>query len=364
MRTMKCLLAAALCGATLIATAAETRQLRVYNWADYILPEVPKQFQADTGIQVTWDIFETNESLEAKLLAGNSGYDLVVPTNSFLENQIKAGVYLKLDKSKLPNWKNLDPGLLKLMSANDPGNEHSVPYMYGTVLIGFNPEKVKAALGADAPVDSLDLIFKEENIAKLKQCGVAMLDSPGEILPIALDYLGLDPNSTNPQDYEKAEALLLKVRPYVRYFNSAKYMTDIANGEICVAIGYSGSFFQFANRAKEAGNGVVVDWRLPKEGAPLWFDSFAIPADAANVSEAHAFLNYLLEPKVVAPISDFLGYPNPNEAGMKLVSPAIRDNPNLTPTAEEQKVLYVLQPLPPKIERLRTRSWTTIKSGT
>lgn len=367
MNKIQCLIGVALCGTTLLAgpaSAAETRQLRVYNWADYMLPEVPKTFQADTGIQITWDIFETNEALEAKLLAGDSGYDLVVPTNTFLENEIKAGAFQKLDKSQLPNWKNLDPGLLKLMTANDPDNQYAVPYMYGTVLIGFNPEKVKAALGADAPVDSWDLIFKEENIAKLQKCGVAMLDSPGEILPIVLDYLGLDPNSTNPEDYEKANALMMKIRPYVRYFNSAKYMTDIANGEICVAIGYSGSFYQFANRAKEAGNGVVVDWRLPKEGAPLWFDSFAIPASSTNVTEAHEFLNYLLEPKVVAPISDFLGYPNPNEAAMKLVSTQIRDNPNLTPTAEAQKSLYVLQPLPQKTERIRTRMWTSIKSGT
>ncbi|MBF7728968.1 polyamine ABC transporter substrate-binding protein [Pseudomonas sp. N040] len=366
MNRLQCFVGAALCGATLLAgsAGAETRQLRVYNWADYILPEVPKTFQANTGIQVTWDIFETNEGLEAKLLTGNSGYDLVVPTNNFLETEIKAGAFQKLDKSQLPNWKNLDPGLLKLMSANDPGNEHSVPYMYGTVLIGFNPEKVKAALGADAPVDSWDLLFKEENIAKLQKCGVAMLDSPGEIVPIALDYLGLDPNSTRTEDYDKASALLMKIRPYVRYFNSAKYMTDIANGEICVAIGYSGSFYQFANRAKEAGNGVVVDWRLPREGAPLWFDSFAIPASASNVSEAHEFLNYLLEPKVIAPVSDFLGYPNPNAAAMTLVSPAIRDNPNLTPTAAAQASLYVLQPLPNKVERIRTRVWTSVKSGT
>jgi putrescine transport system substrate-binding protein len=374
MKTITHLLATAICGATLLTSAAQAqtpepasgkqRELRVYNWADYMLPSVPKDFAANTGIKLTWDIFDTNEGLEAKLLTGNSGYDLVVPTNTFLENEIKAGVFQKLDKAQLPNWKNLDPNLLELMTANDPGNQYAVPYMYGTVLIGFNPDKVKAVLGADAPVDSWDLIFKEENISKLKQCGVAMLDSPAEILPIALHYLGLDPNSTKPDDYKKATELMLKIRPNIAYFHSAKYMTDIANGDICVAIGYSGSFYQFANRAKEAGNGVVVDWRLPKEGAPLWYDSFAIPKSAQNVSEAHEFLNNLLDPKVVAPISDFLGYPNPNQAAMPLVGPDIRDNPGLTPTAAAQKTLYVLQPLPQKVERVRTRAWTTIKSGT
>ena len=233
MKTIKHLLAVAICGTTLLATASQAqtpekqRELRVYNWADYMLPAVPKEFQEKSGIKLTWDIFDTNEGLEAKLLTGNSGYDLVVPTNTFLENEIKAGVFQKLDKSKLPNWQHLDPGLLQLMTANDPGNQYAVPYMYGTVLIGFNPDKVKAVLDADAPVDSWDLIFKEENISKLKQCGVAMLDSPGEILPIALHYLGLDPNSTKPDDYKKATELMLKIRPHVAYFHSAKYMTDI-----------------------------------------------------------------------------------------------------------------------------------------
>ncbi|MEO4046858.1 polyamine ABC transporter substrate-binding protein [Pseudomonas sp. CAU 1711] len=359
-RATALLFGASLCAGALQAAAAE---LRVYNWADYMLPEVPKAFAKNTGIELTWDTYESNEALEAKLLTGNSGYDLVVPTNTFLENQLKAGVYQKLDKSRLPNWRHLDPDLLELMSANDPGNEHAVPYMYGTVLIGYNPDKVKAALGDSAPVDSWDLVFKPENMEKLKSCGVAMLDSPGEILPIALGYLGLDPNSTRSADYDKAAELLLKVRPHVAYFHSAKYMTDIANGDICVAIGYSGSFFQFANRAKEAGNGVVVKWKLPKEGAPLWYDSFAIPADAKNVEEAHAFLDNLLDPKVVAPISDFLGYPNPNKDGMALVSAEIRDDADLTPPAQVQKNLYVLKPLPQKIERVRTRVWSKIKTG-
>lgn len=361
---MKKLLAAALCGLTLAGAAqAADRELKVYNWFDYITPETLTQFKQDSGIKLTYDIFDTNEALEAKLLTGNSGYDLVVPSNVFLAKQVEAGVFQKLDRSKLPNWQHLDPQLMKLIEANDPGNQYAVPYMYGTVLIGFNPDKVKAALGADAPVDSWDLIFKEENIAKLKDCGVALLDSPSEILPLALRYLGLPPNSTEPADYAKAEQLLSKIRPHVRYFHSSKYMSDIANGEICVAVGYSGSFSQAANNAKQANNGVTVDMRLPKEGAPIWFDMMAIPKDAKNIDEAHAFINYLLQPQVIAPISDFVGYPNPNKDATALVAESIRNNPNLYPTAEAMQKLYTLEPLPRAAERARTRAWSKIKTG-
>ncbi|WP_043309692.1 polyamine ABC transporter substrate-binding protein [Pseudomonas sp. ML96] len=361
---MKKLLAAALCGLTLAGTAqAADRELKVYNWFDYITPETLTKFKQDSGIKLTYDIFDTNEALEAKLLTGNSGYDLVVPSNVFLAKQVEAGVFQKLDRSKLPNWQHLDPQLMKLIEANDPGNQYAVPYMYGTVLIGFNPDKVKAALGADAPVDSWDLIFKEENIAKLQQCGVALLDSPSEILPLALHYLGLPPNSKEPADYAKAEQLLSKIRPHVRYFHSSKYMSDIANGEICVAVGYSGSFSQAANNAKQAKNGVTVDMRLPKEGAPIWFDMMAIPKDAKNIDEAHAFINYLLQPQVIAPISDFVGYPNPNKDATALVAESIRNNPNLYPTAEAMQKLYTLEPLPRAAERARTRAWSKIKTG-
>ena len=361
---MKKLLAAALCGLTLAGTAqAADRELKVYNWFDYITPETLTKFKQDSGIKLTYDIFDTNEALEAKLLTGNSGYDLVVPSNVFLAKQVEAGVFQKLDRSKLPNWQHLDPQLMKLIEANDPGNQYAVPYMYGTVLIGFNPDKVKAALGDNAPVDSWDLIFKEENIAKLKGCGVALLDSPSEILPLALHYLGLPPNSTEPGDYAKAEQLLSKIRPHVRYFHSSKYMSDIANGEICVAVGYSGSFSQAANNAKQANNGVTVDMRLPKEGAPIWFDMMAIPKDAKNIDEAHAFINFLLQPQVIAPISDFVGYPNPNKDATALVAESIRTNPNLYPTAEAMQKLYTLEPLPRAAERARTRAWSKIKTG-
>jgi putrescine transport system substrate-binding protein len=360
------LLAPALCMAltTGAALAEEPRTLRVYNWFDYITPQALVDFQKDTKVKLVYDIFDTNEALEAKLLTGSSGYDVVVPSNVFLAKQIEAGVFQPLDRSKLTHYTHLDPKLMKLLEANDPGNRYAVPYMYGTILIGFNPAKVKAALGENAPVDSWDLIFKPENLSKLKQCGVAMLDSPSEIIPLALKYLGLPPNSNNPEDYTKAEALLKKVRPSVTYFHSSKYMADIANGDICVAVGYSGSFSQAANRAKEAKNGVVVDMRLPKEGAPIWFDMLAIPKSAANPGDAHTFINYLLRPEVIAPISDFVGYPNPNKDATAKVDAAIRNNPNLYPTEAAMANLYTLKPLNREGERARTRAWIAIKSGT
>jgi len=338
-------------------------ELRIYNWADYIDPQVPQDFSKKNDIKITWDVFESTEVLDAKLLTGKSGYDLVVPTNTTLERMTKLGALAKLDKSKIPNWKNLDPNLMAIFASSDPGNQHAMPYMYGMNIIGFNPDKVHAILGENAPVDSWDLIFKLENISKLKECGVAIMDSPEEIMPIILSYLGLSPNSTNIADYDTATEFMKKIRPNIAYFHSAKYMTDIANGDICVAIGYSGSFYQFGNRAKEAGNGVTVDWRLPKEGAPIWYDSFVIPKDAINLDEAHAFINYLLEPSVIAQISNFLGYPNPNLASQDKITPAIAKNTNLVPTTEQMKTLYILKPLPQNVTRARTRAWHKIKSG-
>ena len=363
---MKLLTTLALCATVLSGAAqAEEKTLKVFNWFDYITPKALEDFKAQNPtIKLVYDIFDTNEALEAKLLTGNSGYDVVVPSNVFLAKQIEAGVFQPLDRSQLPNWNHLDPKLMKLIEANDPGNKFAVPYMYGTILIGFNPDKVKAALGPNAPVDSWDLIFKEENLRKLKQCGVAFLDSPSEILPLALQHLGLDPNSSNPKDYVKAEALLMKIRPYITYFHSSKYMADIANGDICVAVGYSGSFSQAANRAKEAKNGVTVDMRLPKEGAPIWFDMLAIPKGAQNPQDAYTFINYLLQPQVIAPVSDFVGYPNPNKDATELVDPAIRNNANLYPTEAAMATLYTLKPLGRDAERARTRAWTKIKSGT
>lgn len=362
MNTLKSL---ALCAVVVSGAAqAEEKTLKVYNWFDYITPKALEDFKAQhPSIKLVYDIFDTNEALEAKLLTGNSGYDVVVPSNVFLAKQIEAGVFQPLDRSQLPNWNHLDPKLMKLIEANDPGNQYAVPYMYGTILIGFNPAKVKAALGDNAPVDSWDLVFKEENISKLKQCGVALLDSPSEILPLALQHLGLDPNSSNPKDYDKAEALLMKIRPYVTYFHSSKYMADIANGDICVAVGYSGSFSQAANRAKEAKNGVNIAYSIPKEGANLWFDLLAVPADASNPKEAHAFINYLLEPEVIAKVSASVGYANANPAAKPFMAPELVNNPEVYPPQEVLDKLYISTTPTPATMRVMTRAWSKVKSN-
>ncbi|WP_337058776.1 extracellular solute-binding protein [Pseudomonas sp. USHLN015] len=356
------LVALALLGASLQAAAEPV--VRIYNWFDYIAPDTLENFRKDSGITPKYDVYDSNEVLEAKLLSGHSGYDLVVPSDGFLPNYMKAGVFQPLDKSKLPNWKNLNPALLKVLAAKDPGNQYVMPYMWGTNGIAYNVDKVRAVLGENAPVDSWELIFNPDNLARLKQCGVAFLDSPTEVIPEVLHYLGLPPNSRNPEDYAKAEELLTRLRPHITYFSSSKFVSDLANGEICVALAWSGGAMQAAARAEEAGNGMKVVYRIPKEGTAAWFDVLAIPRDAQNVEQAHAFLNYLLRPEVVAPISDHVAYANPNQAADGLISPTLRDNPNVYPPAEVQAKLFSVEMLPPKLERIRTRTWTKIKTGT
>ncbi|MGA6176122.1 polyamine ABC transporter substrate-binding protein [Delftia sp. zbq_16] len=336
--------------------------VHIYNWSDYIGETTLEDFEKTTGIKPSYDVFDSNETLEGKLLAGRSGYDIVVPSNHFLGKQIKAGAFQKLDRSLLPNWKNLDPELLKQLETNDPGNLYAVPYLWGTNGIGYNVEKVKAALGIDE-VDSWAVLFEPENLKKLNSCGVAFMDSPDEMYPSVLNYLGLDPRSTNPDDYKKAEAKLMELRPYVTYFHSSKYIGDLANGNICIAFGYSGDVFQAAARADEAGKGIEIAYSIPKEGANLWFDLMAIPADAPNPKEAHAFMNYVLDPAVIAPISDYVGYANPNPASDKLMDQEVRNDPSIYPSPEVMSKLYISTELPPKIMRQMTRSWTKIKSG-
>ena len=359
----KTLLAATLAAAVGGVAQADDKVLHVYNWSDYIAPDTVAKFEKESGIKVVYDVYDSNETLEAKLLAGKSGYDLVVPSNNFLAKQIKAKVYQPLDKAQLPNWKNLNQDLLKTVSVSDPGNQYAVPYMWGSIGIGYNPEKVKAALGDKAPVDSWDLLFKPENIEKLKGCGVSFLDSPTEMLPIALHYLGYPTDSQDPKQLQEAEALFLKIRPSITYFHSSKYISDLANGNVCVAVGYSGDIKQARSRAEEAKGGVKVSYSIPKEGAGSFFDMLAIPADAANPAGAHAFINFLMKPEVMAEITNAVKFPNANSAATPLVDEALRTDPGVYPSAEVTQKLYTAVDLPAKVQRVLTRSWTKIKSG-
>ncbi|MGF0240378.1 polyamine ABC transporter substrate-binding protein [Rhodococcus sp. IEGM1300] len=349
-------------GLTLAVSVQAAGTVHIYNWSDYIGQTTLADFQKSTGIKPVYDVFDSNETLEGKLLAGRTGYDVVVPSNHFLGKQIKAGAFQKLDKSQLPNYSNLDPVLLKRLEQNDPGNLYAVPYLWGTNGIGYNVDKVKAVLGVDK-IDSWGVLFEPENIKKLHSCGVAFLDSADEMMPTVLNYMGLDANSTNPADYKKAEAKLLAVRPYVTYFHSSKYIADLANGDICVAIGFSGDIFQAKNRADEAKKGVNIAYTIPKEGGALWFDMLAIPKDSTNVKEAHAFINYLLKPEVIAQVSDYVGYANPNPGSDKLMEQSIRTDEAVYPPQAVLDKTYVSVELPPNIQRLMTRSWTKVKTG-
>ncbi len=358
----KTLLALSLMGAMAGAAQADNKVLHVYNWSDYIAPDTIANFEKESGIKVVYDVFDSNETLEAKLLAGKSGYDIVVPSNSFLAKQIKAGVYQELDKSKLSNYGNLNKSLLKAVSVSDPDNKHAFPYMWGSMGIGYNPEKVKAALGVDK-IDSWDVLMKPENIAKLKSCGVSFLDSPTEMLPVALHYLGLPTDTTKKADLKQAEDLFMKIRPSIGYFHSSKYISDLANGNICVAVGYSGDIEQAKTRAAEAGGKVKIAYDIPKEGAGSFFDMVAIPKDAENVEAAYAFMNYLLKPDVMAAITNSVRFPNGNEKATALVDKNITSDPGIYPSAEVQSKLYAIADMPAATQREMTRSWTKIKSG-
>jgi putrescine transport system substrate-binding protein len=360
------LLAKSIVGAAIIASctgvaAADKKVVRIYNWSDYIAEDTVDKFQTATSISVTYDVYDSNEVLEAKVLAGQSGYDVVVPTTDYLARHIQAGAYQKLDRSKIPNWKNLDKDLLENIAVYDPDNAYGVPYQWGTNGVGYNVAKVTAALGEDAPTDSWSLIFDPKVSAKLKGCGIGILDSGREIMPLALRYLGLDPNSEKADDYKKAQALLLSVRDNITYFHSSRYITDLANGDICVAIGYSGDVFQAAARAEEAENGVEVAYYIPKEGTAMWSDMMAIPKDAKNIEEAYAWINFVLDPKIGADITNYVWYGSPNAASKEFIDPEILSDPGIYPVAGTQ--LFTLKTLSPKTMRVLNRSWTKVKSG-
>jgi putrescine transport system substrate-binding protein len=350
-----------------LPAATQERVVNVYNWSDYIDPTTLEDFTKETGIKIVYDTFDSNEVLETKLLAGKSGYDVVVPSASFLQRQIQAGVYRKLDKSKLPNLKYAWPVVTARLATYDPGNEHAVNYMWGTTGIGYNVTKAKELLGGQ-PLDSWNIVFKPELLSKFRDCGINMLDAPEELIPSALNYLGLDPDSKRPEDIEKTSALLEKIRPYIKKFNSSEYINSLAAGEICLTVGWSGDVFQAKKRALEAAEStkkkaVEVDYALPKEGTLMWFDSFAIPKDAEHAEEAHAFINFMLRPEIAARNSNAMAYANGNLESQKLIDKEVLNNPSVYPPPEVLAKLYTVTSNPQYVQRVITRVWTKFKTG-
>ncbi|MGE0152429.1 MAG: polyamine ABC transporter substrate-binding protein [Reyranellaceae bacterium] len=343
--------------------ALAQNQVNVYNWSDYIAEDAVANFAKATGIKVNYSVYDSNETLDAKLRAGKSGYDVVVPTASpFLVRQIPAGIYQKLDKSKLKNYGNLDPVIMKQLAKYDPGNEYAVPWMWGTTGIGYNVDRVKKAL-PDAPVDSLRMIFDPAVASKLKDCGIMVLDSPTDMIPAALKYLKLDPDSKDPADLEKAAAAFKAVRPFIRRFHSSEYINALAQGNICVAFGYSGDILQAADRAANSKNKVNIEYAIPKEGALLWIDVMAIPASAPHLENAYKWIDYLLDPKVAAESSNFVGYANGNAKAKEFLDKEVAENENIYPSDEVMASLYTISAADRKYDQARTRAWTSIKTG-
>jgi putrescine transport system substrate-binding protein len=341
---------------------AEEKVVNVYNWSDYIDPAMLEKFTEETGIKVNYDVFDSNEVLQTKLLAGNTGYDVVVPSASFLEVQIKAGVFQKLDRSKLPNWQYLDPEILERVARHDPGNEYSVNHMWGTDAIGYNVDKVNA-IDPNAPVDSWSLILDPKWSSKFKDCGISILDAPDEVVGVVLAWLGKDPNSENLDDLKAAEDVLMKIRPNIRMIHSSQYIDSLANGDICIAFGWSGDILQAKDRAAEAGQGVNVDMKVPKDGTIIWFDMYAIPADAPHPNNAHAFINFMMKPEVAAANSNFVHYATGNAAAIPLLDPDVRDDPGVYPPKETMDKLFPNLARSPEFTRSLNRTWTRFTTG-
>lgn len=348
----------------LCASAAVAEEVRVYNWSDYIDEALLEKFEAETGIDLIYDVFDSNEVLETKLLAGGSGYDVVVPTGTFLARQIQAGVFQPLDRSKLPNIDNMWDVIEERTAQYDPENAYSINYMWGTTGIGVNVGKVQEILGADAPIASLGLIFDPGNMEKLAACGVHFLDAPTEMIPAALTYLGEDPDLKDAESLEKAEAALTAVRPYIQKFHSSEYINALANGDICVAFGWSGDILQARDRAAEAENGVEIAYNAPNEGALMWFDQMAIPADAPNPEAAHTFLNFIMDAQNMAAASNYVYYANGNEASKEFLVEDVIGDTAIYPDEASLQNLYTVTTWGPRDQRTLTRTWTRIKSGT
>jgi len=344
------------------APASDANIVHVYNWSDYIDPAVLEKFTAETGIEVHYDVFDSNEVLETKLLTGHSGYDVVVPSAYFLERQIKAGVFRPLDRSKLPNLANIDPEIARFAAAHDPGNEHSVVYMWGTTGIGYDAGKVKAIM-PDSPVDSWAFVFDPQVISRFKDCGVSVLDDPTDMVATMLLWLGKDPNSENEADLKLAEDKLLAIRPYIRTIHSSQYIDDLANGEVCVVVGYSGDVLQAADRAKEAGKTHEIAYSIPREGALMWFDTLAIPADAPHRDAAQVLIDYLMRPDIAAANSNFVYYASANQAAIPLLEPELRDDPSIYPPPDVKSRLRPNLAKSAEFTRSLNRTWTRFTTG-
>ncbi len=346
------------------ALAASAEEVRVYNWSDYIDEDLLEKFETETGIDLIYDVFDSNEVLETKMLAGGSGYDVVVPSGTFLQRQITAGAFQELDKSKLSNIGNMWDVIEELTAQYDPDNAYSINYMWGTTGLGVNVGKVREALGDDVALDSMELILNPANMEKLAECGVYFLDAPTEIVAIVLQYLGEDPDSKDPEVIAKTEEVLMAVRPYIKKFHSSEYINALANGDICAAIGWSGDVLQARDRAYEADNGVEIAYNAFAEGSAMWFDQMAIPADAPNPDGAHKFLNFIMDPQNMADASNYVYFANGNEASQPLLEDDVISDPAIYPTEETVKNLYTTTPYSAKVQRVVTRLWTKVKSGT
>lgn len=356
-------LTAALAAALSTSAVAEDKVLNVYNWSDYVDPAIITAFEEETGIKVNYDVYDSNEVLEAKLMSGGSGYDIVVPTGAFLERQVKAGIYAEIDRSKLTNYDNLDTVLTEKIARHDPDNKHNVPWAWGTIGLGYNEAMVKERLGDSVALDSLDLIFNPEVSAKLADCGIGILDSPAEVVSVALNYLGLDPNSEKKSDLKKAQKLLSSVRGNYKYFHSSKYISDLASGEICVALGYNGDVLQSQSRAEEAGLGQKIEYRVPKEGTLVWFDLMAIPSDAPHPEAAHKFIDHMLKAESGAGVANYVYFAVANKASEPLLNKDVISNPGIYPSEEVKATLFTQNAHTAKFDRLLTRAWTNVKTG-
>lgn len=341
---------------------AQEKVVNVYNWSDYIDESILEDFEKETGIKVVYDVFDSNEVLETKLLAGGTGYDVVVPTGTFLARQIQAGAFQKLDKSKLPNLSNMWDVVEKRTAKYDPGNDYSINYMWGTTGIGYNEEKIAERM-PDAPVNSWRMLFDPEVVSKFADCGIHVLDAPTELIPAALNYIGEDPDSQDPDVIAKAEDVLMAIRPYIQKFHSSEYINALANGDICLALGWSGDVLQARDRAAEANNGVTISYVIPDEGALMWFDQMAIPADAPHAENAHIFLNYIMQPEVMAKASNYVYYANGNKASQEFLNEDVIGDTAIYPNQAALDKLYTTSPYAPNVQRVVTRLWTKVKSG-